>query len=563
MTEGDGALAWSDRRRGSGRLTGLCQTALIGIAWAWLCWLHWSNDGLWADDAARHFANGQFWRDFLLSVRLDAWDYAMSYYARYPVIKPSAYPPVFYLAEASLFGVFTPSPFLAKGLVLGSTLVSALYTAAWIRRWIAVEAGWAAALLLLMPGIVIWSHAVMLHMPALALATASLFHVRRWLESGEAATDWRQFGLGVLFGTLGVFTYFQAAVVGVVTLAWIGVERRWRLLMRREVLPVVGVAVVLLISGVLALSRWAPAHLAWVVPQLNVILDPASWTYYLDVLPGLFTWHLLALALLGSLAGLAIRRWRAEARMLITWCVATYAFFSYIDAKEARYILFLAPPIVCLAIVAVYSLSTGLAALLSRVHPGRDLAVPLASGALALILLGQIAMAARQPVPSVGGFEEVMAYVEELVPEGAVFYDGYHHGIFVAYLQADDPEYRRRVVLGSKLLYTYAGHTGWRLEEFVTSPEETVALLRQRGGARVLVIEHSEFSEEIAAQKYLREAVRRAPFELLRSFPMQGSMVERVDVYRMSGPIDESKTVDLPFPILGAGVRYSVRPIER
>ena len=251
------------------------------------------------------------------------------------------------------------------------------------------------------------------------------------------------------------------------------------------------------------------------------------------------------------------RRWRAEATILLTWCLATYAFFSYLDAKEARYILFLGPPIVCLAVVGVYSLSAALAGLVSRI-PRRDLAVPLASGALGSILLVQVVMAARQPVPSIDGFREVVAYVEELVPEGAVFYDGPHHGIFVAYLQADDPEYRRRVVLGSKLLYAYAVHTGWRLEEFVKSPEESVALLRRRGGARVLVIEHGDDSEEVAAQRHLREAVRGAPFELLRSFPMRRIRVDRVDVYRMNGPIDESETVDLPVPDSRVG-----RPLRR
>lgn len=535
------------------------QAALIALVWAGLCLLHWRNDGLWSEDAARHFANGQFWKDFLLSFRLDAWDYAMAYYARYPVIKPSAYPPVFYLAEAGLFSIFTPSPWLAKGLVLATTLVSALYTAAWIRRWIAVEAGFAAALLLGMPGVVTWSHSVMLHMPALALATASLYHVRRWLESGDAAPDWKQFGLGVGLGTLAVFTYFQAAVVAVVTLAWIAVEGRWRLLASRTVRPVLASGVVLLILGVLALSRWAPAHLSWVVPKWDVILETATWTYYIRALPGLFTWHLLALAFLGGLAGLLGRHWRAEARVLLTWCVATYVFFSYMDARQARYVLFLGPPIVCLAAVGIYVLAAALARLVSR----RDLAVPLASGVLAAMLLVQIGLAARQPVPSIDGFRDVVAYVEELVPEGAVFYDGYHHGIFISYLQASDPGFRRRVVLGSKLLYAYAVHTGWRLEEYAKSPEETVELLRRRGGAHVLLIEHGAYMDEVATQRYLREAVQGEGFELLRSFPIEAAALDRIDVYRMQGPVDEAETVDLPFPILGSGVRYSVKPIER
>ena len=539
------------------------QVVLIGIVWVGLCWLHWSNDGLWPDDAARHFANGQFWKDFLLSFRVDAWDYAMSYYARYPVIKPTAYPPVFYLAEAGLFTVFGPSPWMAKGLVLLSTLAAALYTAAWIRDWIAVEAGWAAALLLGMPAVVTWSHAVMLHMPALAFATAALYHVRRWLESDDAAPDWKQFGLGLLFGTLAVFTYFHAVVVAIVALAWIAVERRWSLLASRVVRLVLVSGLLLLVLAVLALSRFAPAQLSWVMPHWDVLSDPATWSYYLHALPALFSWHLLALALLGALAGLRSRRWHAETRVLVAWCVATYAFFSYVEAKEPRYVLFLAPPIVCLVVVGLYSLSAMLAGFARRIRSGPALSGAFASGALAVLLVAQIASAARQPVPSVGGFREVVTYVEELVPEGAVFYDGYHHGIFIAYLQANDPGFRRRVVLGSKLLYAYAVHTGWRLEEYAKSPEDVVERLRRRGGAQVVLVEQGMYTDELASQKYLREAVRGEAFELLRSFPIDGTAMKHIDVYRLLGPVEEQEEVDLPFPILGEGVSYSIRPIER
>ena len=173
-------------------------------------------------------------------------------------------------------------------------------------------------------------------------------------------------------------------------------------------------------------------------------------------------------------------------------------------------------------------------------------------------------MAARQPVPSIDGFREVVAYVEELVPEGAIFYDGYHHGIFVAYLQADDPGYRRRVVLGSKLLYAYAVHTGWRLEEYAKSPEESVELLRRRGGARVLVIEHGDVSEEIAAQRHLREAVRGAPFELLRSFPMQATLAgshRRLPDERSRSR--RPRRSICPSRFSASGVRYDIKPIER
>ena len=68
--------------------------------------LQLDNDGLWFQgDSPRHAINGFFWIDFLREVTLEAKDYALSYYARYPAIDPASRPPVFYLLEgnASLF----------------------------------------------------------------------------------------------------------------------------------------------------------------------------------------------------------------------------------------------------------------------------------------------------------------------------------------------------------------------------------------------------------------------------------------------------------------------------
>jgi hypothetical protein len=75
--------------------------------------------------------------------------------------------------EAALFGLLGPSAYLAKGLVLGFALMAGLYTLAWLRRWVAPVAGGAAVLLLLLPGLTTWAHAVMLNVPALALGLAA------------------------------------------------------------------------------------------------------------------------------------------------------------------------------------------------------------------------------------------------------------------------------------------------------------------------------------------------------------------------------------------------------
>jgi 4-amino-4-deoxy-L-arabinose transferase-like glycosyltransferase len=539
------------------------QIAIIVLAWMLLCSLDWSNDGLWAPDAARHFANGQFWGDFLQAGRLDARDYALSYYARYPVIKPSAYPPVFYLIEAAFFGVLGPSPFVAKGLVLGFSLMAALYMGAWLGRFVAPLVAWAGALLLFVPETIIWSHAVMLHVPSLAFGIASMFHARRWLDSDPNAPEWRQFWLAFVFGGLAVGTYFQAAVMAVVVVVWILTERRFAHVGGRPTLIAAGSLAAISLVALPFLERWAPAQLSAAIPRLEWLLRTEMWTYYLSRLPVVVTTMLLALGAIGALGGLASARWRRESRMLLVWLVIPYLLLSAASAKEDRYILFLAPPVIGLAVVGIFVIAGGLRRLIARARFEPWSEQRLVGLGLFCVLMALILNPWRIPVPSASGFREVVAFVEEHSPEGPVFYDGPNHGIFAAYLMAGDPDYQRRVVVGSKLLYSYMIMIRWRLEEYVSSPEEVEDLLRRRAGARLILVETGHLSDRVGAQQHLRKAVQGPSFELLKSFSLEGWRMDHVDVYRIKGPLEQPDTVDLPFPILGAGVRYEVEPIKR
>ena len=153
--------------------------ALLSVAL--IAALHAANDGLWFQgDSPRHAANGLFWWDLVRALPSDPVGYTLSYYARYPVIAPVTYPPLFYAIEGLVFGMTGASPFAAKALVLLFAAAAALYTAAWARRWIDPAAGWAGVMLPCLPGMVVWSNAVMLNVPATALGLACLYHFRRW-----------------------------------------------------------------------------------------------------------------------------------------------------------------------------------------------------------------------------------------------------------------------------------------------------------------------------------------------------------------------------------------------
>ena len=96
----------------------------------------------------------------MTSLPVNPLEFALRYYARYPVIQPAAYPPLFYLLQGAAFAVFGISPYVAKSLVLLFALVGGCYALAWLRRWVAEEAGWGSLLLMLQPAVIQLSHAI-------------------------------------------------------------------------------------------------------------------------------------------------------------------------------------------------------------------------------------------------------------------------------------------------------------------------------------------------------------------------------------------------------------------
>src|SRR5262249_59604709 len=125
---------------------GLGQSLALVAAVVAIALLHADNDGLWFQgDAPRHAVNGFFVWDWLRAFPAEPLTFAVRYYARYPVISPATYPPLFYVVEGFFFQLLGPSPFVAKALIAACAAVAGLYTMAWARRWIAPAWGWGGA----------------------------------------------------------------------------------------------------------------------------------------------------------------------------------------------------------------------------------------------------------------------------------------------------------------------------------------------------------------------------------------------------------------------------------
>ena len=528
------------------------QVGAAVFVWAYLIGLRWNNDGLWYQgDAPAHALDGVFLLDLMRRLPLHPIDFTFSYYARYPALTTSWYPPFFYLLEGIAYSLFGVSPFIAKGLVLGFALLATFYLITWLRRWVGPELGWAAPLLLLQPGFVRWAHAVMLNLPSAALSFASLYHWRHWLEH---RSRWHLYSAAA-FALAATLTYTPAIGVVLIMIFWAVLDSQIRTLLDRRVLATAGICTVLLLPWAVVSMKWDQAHL-----RLGLLhgdypfWKPMSWLQYGKLMPHLATWPILVASLLSIPVACFSRRWRKEILLGVSWFILTYVWFSLFAYRDVRYVLLLAPSLVLLATVTIVGICSWVARALPKAACG------LTVGVLALVMVFHLAAARRVEAPRVSGFKEIVSYIQQLSPDRFVFYDGYYDHVFTFYMCAGDPGFHRGVVRSSKLLYAaYVGPRYGPVVERVASSADVVSRLSRECGCRYLVVERTDHLES-QAMVYLRQALKGPEFRLVRTFPVETPDITQVDVFEFTGPVTTPEYFEIPFPVLGSDVVRRVKP---
>jgi len=542
------------------------QVLVVLLVWVVLCLFHWENDGLWFFDATQHAAHGVFWKDFVTHLTLDPWDYVMSYFARYPIIRPTRYPPAFYLPLAAIYGLFGSSPYAAKCLVFSFALMAALYTVAWCRRWVGKETGWFGALILLLPIVVTWTHAVMLNVPVLALSIAGLYHYRRWLSSPPDSIVWKHLYLGALFAVLSILTHVVNCVIVLIFVVLLMIERKWNLLLKLKTMGVMLASALVLLPWFIVTMKYESGRVAAVVGSTTWLTEPSRWHwfYYIKNAPSLFYAHVLCLAGLGLVMGMVMRRWRRETIRLLSMSLTCYLFFTYMCWNDVRYIILISLPLSILSGMAIMGILQVVGKVLN-LKPSVSRVVAMVT--LLILLVGQVWAASTVCVPCVSGYRALVEYMEEVAPKEPIFYDGYRHDIFTYYVLAGDPDYQRRAVLGDRLLYAING--GGRDEGFASSPESVVDLLVTKGGCRWIAVHDIPLTMEVQTPEYLRTAVQGPSFEYIKSFPIQwnkrdgGNETTYVKLYRLKEQLNPVEEVEMPYISQGKVVLYRTKPIER
>lgn len=354
----------------------------------------------------------------------------------------------------------------------------------------------------------------MLNVPGVAMGMAALYHTRRSLETPLESPFIRHWIYAGVFTLLAILTYPTSGVVLLVAMAWFLATERRKFLWRTRTLWLAGMGILLLVPCIYAVYYFSPVQFAKILPKAHRLGLLRTWLFYGEELPTLFHSWTLALAVFGRAAGLTLHKWRREILLLTLWIAVSYLTFTIIPAREDRYILGIAIPLLCLTVIALQLTAEWLSMAIKHRHKAIFL------GLLGILFAIQIGEATRVYVSQSSGFEEVAVYLQHAGPADAVLYEGPSYGILGFYLLANDPDHQRRLVRPDQLL------------AHAKREQDVLEAIKSDSAIHWIVLEVGELSQDRAKLQLLQKLVQRKDFRWVRSFPISSHDVQqRAELY--------------------------------
>lgn len=479
-------------------------------------------------DEMSHAMNGVFFRDFLVDF---PWrhpmQYAIEYYAKYPIISFPHWPPLFHLLEGFFFLVLGLSPWVSRLAVLSFALLAAYF---WYR--IAEQLGpqyrafLSALTIACVPFILLYERVIMLEIPSLATCLATIYFWMKFQDTGRRRDLWAITGfatISFLVSQKAIFLIFLFALHCLV-------ERPYRLLKRVDVWLAIFISFLAVLPWYVVASKTLTQFVARAIGShgSNYLTHPATYWFYLRQIYLQLGPILLGLACIGLLIAL-VKRTKPD-RFLVTWIAAGYFCFTFIREKDPRHTMICIPPLLYLAFVAIDTMLV------------RRTWALVVSSALAF---GLLVNGLRTPRPIVQGAREVAQYVLSQPDSDIIYYQGRLNGDFIFFTRKFDPQ-KMRVVARDKMIVDRSNVPPLTAVS-IPAVEQQVLNFFQTWGIRYAVVEDPDLFASFAP---VHQVFCLPQFELVRSFPVSTNWpdvsVRQIQVFRYRGELhrtEQSTTV--------------------
>lgn len=504
-------------------------------------------------DADRFLLDGVFILDFLRDLPITrVYDFTIRYYAQYPGLSIGYHPPFFPLIEALFNGTFginiwssrlAVTTFMIIGISAWYKLVSATY---------GNEIGfWSSLLLVTNVSVMQWGWYTMSELPVLAMVLAAAYFFYSYTKTDAP----KNLYLASLFFILAAWTKQPAIFISAWFFLYIIVEKKLGIYFRRKEMWICIVAIVVAIVPLAIITIWlGDMNLAQSIGtgadgNIPSRLSSSNLLFYLKGLvndqlsPPVFLFSIIGLLL--SLRSRDQRSW-----YFLLAIITTYAFFTYVLAKETRYTIFWVP---------MFCLFAALPLIYLQNKQKLKVLFALILGAIVLFQINTVY--SKKPMFA-SGYAEAAQYVINKSKSPTVFVDAYNNGYFTYHVRRLDPSKSMYVLRGDKLLSSSAISATSRLKIHADSYNDINSLFNKYGVTHIVV--ESLDRTNVKIHTTLREHLKSNDFELVASIPVQSNRTVLTDqqllIYEYQHPkIPTAGFLELDLPLVGKTIKVPLR----
>jgi len=470
-----------------------------------------NGDFFWSDES-RHAMDGVYFLDLIKDMPIfHLYQYTKQYYAKYPALGLAWYPPFFAMVEAIFYAIFGISTFAARSTVISFALLGVFIWYVWIREIYNQEIAFYSGLLFItMPPVVYWSHAVMLEIPTLAMIILCFYCFYNYFE-----LDKKKHAYYLALSLSGaLLTKQTAAFIIPLFFSYILIRKKYKKLIKKECIISYTILAIFIIPLTIFTLKFGTLGLRVTLGDLKEASKGTTleqWSYYLRLLPNIFSWPILLLSL--PIIPFIIKEKDKNGLLFLLWIFWWYVCFSYIFGYQGSfskygnyYGIYVVPPF-CLFIVLT-------------LNKLRDKLKFLPTLILIIITIYQIILSFNIKTPYIPNiYEEAAKFVAQNPKGTTTLVSAYYDGNFIFHVRRHDPKRRMIILRADKTLVSLAVFKRFGVYSHVHNENDIYNMLQDYGTGYIVVEDKDLIG--IEAFKMLRKILNSKNFTLIRHIKLK------------------------------------------
>ncbi len=518
----------------------------------------------WWSDESRHAMDGVFIMDLLTDFPplTDWYRYAEIYFAKYPALALTWYPPFFAFVEAIFFRIFGISEIVARVTVIFFALLAVIFLYLFIKKASTEIVAFLSCLLFITtPMVIFWARSVMLELPIMALIILSIYFFYNYFFLNKL----RHIYYLTLAITLALYTKQTAAFIIPLFFSWILLQKQFKKLFNKHLLICTILFAVMILPLILFNLKFGAVGFDAILKDTHTLGGQVSkmslkhWitTFNIFIHTFILPIHILMVLSIAVFIFDLIKNKKPDKIMLFffLWVFWWYIAFSYVvnlDEDFKRCCIYVIPAIASLAIwpIIIY----------------KNKIFRWSMTTLVLIICAyQGSLSYNQVYYHASGYKEAAKYVMDNYDGKTILFGGYYDGNFIFNVRKYDKDRKAIVLRDSKILSNWSVYQKWGHCSYVSCESDIYEILNKYG-TKYIVIEDKDVFNEISF-KILRDVLKKDDFALEKTIKVRWCNGDKkkisILIYKYKKePMNLSDNLIIDFPLLKRKINVPINSLS-